>query len=296
MINAYKALGKHYFLSPHCPIAVQTVSAATGPQHEHDLTDIMHYHDFSELVIVTAGKGVQVINQVEYPVMTGDVFMLQGFCEHAFRDRRKISLMNIQFSPSLLPLPLGFLRKVPGYNVMFQLEPVLRNQRNFKHRLHLADKELAGLEKMAIRLQKELQKKAIGFEAASVGILLELITFVSRRYSELHNDNNAALVRMGKVISQLESNYTASWTLAQIANVAGMSSNNLLRLFKAATGESPIDYLIKLRLNSAADLLAATDLSITEIAFRCGFNDSNYFSKKFAMLYHMPPRQYRKLH
>lgn len=295
-MNTVKALGKHYFVSPHCPIAVTLVPAAATPRHEHDLTDLMHYHDFSELVIITTGEGFQIINGTEYPVRGGDIFLLQGFSEHAFRGREKLSLINIQFAPSLLPMPLAFLRKIPGYNVMFQVEPVLRSLRNFKHRLHLEKSELLMLEEIVMRLKDELQKKSPGFEAAGFGILLELITFVSRRYSEIHTGNNAALVRMGEVISRLENDYASPWTLSKIAAIAKMSPNNLLRLFKAATGESPIDYLIKLRLRSAAELLTATDLSITETAFRCGFNDSNYFTKKFTALYQMSPRQYRKLH
>jgi len=295
-MNALKALGKHYFVSPHCPIAVTLVPAAATPRHEHDLTDVIHYHDFSELVIITTGEGFQVINGTEYPVKRGDIFLLQGFSEHAFRGREKLSLINIQFAPSLLPMPLAFLRKIPGYNVMFQVEPVLRSPRNFKHRLHLEKSELAMLEEIVMRLKDELQKKSPGFEAAGFGILLELITFVSRRYSEIHTGNNAALVRMGEVISRLENDYASPWTLSKIAAAAKMSPNNLLRLFKAATGESPIDYLIKIRLHRAAELLAGSDLSVTETAFRCGFNDSNYFSKKFNSFYQMPPRKYRRLH
>jgi gentisate 1,2-dioxygenase len=106
---------------------VTLVPAAATPRHEHDLTDLMHYHDFSELVIITTGAGFQIINGTEYPVSGGDIFLLQGFSEHAFRGREKLSLINIQFAPSLLPMPLAFLRKIPGYNVMFQWSLFLRN-------------------------------------------------------------------------------------------------------------------------------------------------------------------------
>ncbi len=293
MKNTIQALGRHYFTVPLCPIAVQKVLASPEPQHAHDLTEIMHCHDFSELVIITSGKGIQVINRVEYPVSQGDVFLLQGFCEHAFREREKISLLNIQFAPSSLPLPLGLLRKIPGYNVMFQLEPTLRTPRTFKHRLHLNATDLAGLKVLAEELQLELAIQSDGFEAAAFNRLMDIIVFVSRRHSAIHADNRAALVRMGEVISRLESDFTAEWTLAKIARCAKTSPNNLLRLFKTATGDSPIDYLIKIRLRRAAELLAANDLSITEIAFACGFHDPNYFSRRFSILYHKSPRSYR---
>ena len=294
MTTIFKALGKHYFTVPHCPIAVQTVAAASCPQHEHDLTDVIHYHDFAELVVVTSGSGTQVINKMEYPVSAGDVFLLQGFCGHAFREREKVGLLNIQFAPAALPLPLVFLRKIPGYNVMFQLEPTMRTPRSFKHRLRLDEEELSQLAAMTGALQGELFRKDAGFEAAAFNRLLEIIIFVSRRHSAIHADNQAALVRMGDVISRLESDFAADWTLAKIARIAKTSPNNLLRLFKAATGESPIDCLIRIRLQRAAEMLVSSDLSVTEIAFACGFHDPNYFTRRFTLFFHQSPRDHRK--
>lgn len=292
-MNTIKAIGEHYFATPHCPIGVTTVAAAPTPQHAHDLTDVLHYHDFAELVIITGGAGVQVINKVEYPVVCGDVFLLQGETEHAFRERSRVSLLNIQFAPELLPMPLNFMRKIPGYNVMFHVEPALRSPRNFKHRLHLEPRELSMAEDIVFSLRDELQSGTAGFEAAAFSLLIKLITFVSRQYSVINANNRSALVRMGDVISALESGYRQKWTLAKIARLAKTSPNNLLRLFKAATGEAPINYIIRLRLSHAAELLHISNLSITEIAFECGFHDPNYFTKKFTALYHMTPRQYR---
>jgi len=293
MTNAIKATGNHYFTASQCPIAVVKVSAASTPQYDYDLTDIVHYHDFSELVIVTAGEGIQLINNVEYPVECGDVFLLQGFSRHAFPQREKVSLINIQFAAETLPLPLAFLRKIPGYNVMFQLEPTLRSRRSFKHRLHLDQSKLQQVLEMVEKLRVELNGSLTGFEVAALSLLLEIITFVSRQYSVIHADNYSAMVRLGHVISKLESDFASPWNLTKIAKLAKSSPNNLLRLFKAATGDSPIDYLIKVRLRHAAELLLTTDMTITEISFNCGFNDPNYFTKQFTAIYQMSPRKYR---
>ena len=295
MKKALQAMGKHYFTATHCPISVMRVSAGIGPQHEHDLTDLAHYHDFAELVVITDGRGLQIIDQVEYPVIAGDVFLLQGFTEHFFRERHAMSLMNIQYAPALLPLPLALLRQMPGYNVMFQLEPNLRTRRTFKHRLHLEAPEIAELIRTAESLREELRHHEPGFETAALTRLLEIITFVSRRYTAIHADNRAALVRMGEVISRLETDFAAPWTLPKIAKCARTSPNNLLRLFKAATGDSPMDYLRKVRLQRAAEQLCATDRNITEIAFACGFNDPDYFTRRFTIFYGVSPRAYRRI-
>ena len=54
-----------------------------------------------------------------------------------------------------------------------------------------------------------------------------------------------------------------------------------------------MDYVIRLRLKNAATLLEHSSIGITEIAFQCGFNDSNYFSRKFRDMMDVSPRDYR---
>ncbi len=75
-----------------------------------------------------------------------------------------------------------------------------------------------------------------------------------------------------------------------------MSERTFLRRFREATGFAPIDYVIRARIRRAADLLADLNagLSITEIAFRCGFQDSNYFSRQFRRYIGTNPRNYRR--
>jgi AraC-like DNA-binding protein len=73
-----------------------------------------------------------------------------------------------------------------------------------------------------------------------------------------------------------------------------MSKSNLLAVFKEATGHSPIEYLIRLRLHNAAEMLASTSLSISEIAAECGFADSNYLTRQFRKIYNISPREFRK--
>ena len=80
-----KAFGSHYFTSG-TPIAVAEVNPSPHAQHPHDLTGIEHYHDFCELVLVTAGSTIHCIDGEEYPVSAGDLFLIQG---HGLAPRRK---------------------------------------------------------------------------------------------------------------------------------------------------------------------------------------------------------------
>ena len=81
---------------------------------------------------------------------------------------------------------------------------------------------------------------------------------------------------------------------ADIAAAAGYSPNYLSRKFRKSVGTGIHEYLVFIRLQCAALELMATDDSITEIAFRCGFSDSNYFKDAFKKKYGVTPRAYRK--
>ena len=73
-----------------------------------------------------------------------------------------------------------------------------------------------------------------------------------------------------------------------------MSQRSFMRAFQAAMGSSPVAHLIRLRLNRAATLLRHNDESITDIAFRVGFSDSNYFTRQFRNVMGVSPREYQR--
>ena len=102
-----------------------------------------------------------------------------------------------------------------------------------------------------------------------------------------------SLCRLGELISLLENRYTENWSIRKISKIASMAPSTLLPVFKKVTGYSPIDYLLQVRLSKAADLLQKTEDPISEIAQKCGFRDSNYFSRQFKKRYNISPRDYR---
>ena len=79
-----------------------------------------------------------------------------------------------------------------------------------------------------------------------------------------------------------------------IAAAAGFSPNYLSRKFREAAGIGVHDYLVFIRLRNAAFELLSTEDSVTDIALRNGFSDSNYFKDVFKKKYGMTPREYRK--
>ena len=73
-----------------------------------------------------------------------------------------------------------------------------------------------------------------------------------------------------------------------------MSPRHFQRVFRQCTNESPVEYLLNVRVRHAAGMLRDTDRPVTEIAYDCGFADSNYFARCFRKVMNATPKQYRQ--
>jgi AraC family transcriptional regulator len=88
-------------------------------------------------------------------------------------------------------------------------------------------------------------------------------------------------------------NYSRDLKLAELAQVAGMSSFHFAREFKRTTGTTPHQYLIKFRIERAKALLARNDLPLTEVGLRSGFSHQSHFTRLFRRITGTTPNSYR---
>jgi len=289
------AIGDNYFKDQRFAINVCKVNRSKSISHENDLTEIEHHHDFIEIVFITKGKGIQVISGKEYEVSEGDIFILQGFQNHYFKDAGKAEIINVMFDPvkssSLLSPDIKI---IDGYSALFILEPRYRNRIHFKNMLHLGKVDLAKAEYILNSMIHEIKAKTPGYELFLKNKLEEIIIFLSRKYSEISIPKAKSLIRIGKAIDFIESNFRQNIYIQQLAELSFMSVRNFQRIFKDATGHSPNDYLLEQRINHASKLLTDTESAIYDISDQVGITDWFYFSKAFKRKFGVSPLKYRK--
>ncbi len=101
-------------------------------------------------------------------------------------------------------------------------------------------------------------------------------------------------IRLQNSINYILEHYSENITLEQCAKIAYMSPSHFSRLFHQLTSLSFKEYLNKIRIEKACEILQQRDVSITELALNVGFNSSSYFSQVFKSIAGTSPVTYRK--
>jgi len=99
--------------------------------------------------------------------------------------------------------------------------------------------------------------------------------------------------RMSRVMTFVGAHIAENFTVADLAAVACMSSAHFARSFKATTGQCPHEFVTRIRLALAKQMLADPHLPISDIALSTGFSSQSNFSRAFRGATGMTPRDYR---
>jgi AraC family transcriptional regulator len=91
----------------------------------------------------------------------------------------------------------------------------------------------------------------------------------------------------------IEANYARDLSLAELAAVGGMSTFHFAREFKRATGTTPHQYLMKVRIERAKELLSKSEMPLVDVGFQAGFSHQSHFSRLFRKLTGTTPQSYR---
>lgn len=100
--------------------------------------------------------------------------------------------------------------------------------------------------------------------------------------------------RLAVVVDYMITHPQETPDITAMCEMAGVSESTLRRLFKRQTGKLPVDFIKEMRMMNAARLLLTRNDSVAEIAYQCGYETSNYFSRCFKTVFGVSPGAYRK--
>jgi len=244
--------------------------------------------DDYEIHFIEQGYGKFSIGNKVYDVIPGDVVMLHSMKGNSFSsesDTFRIFYVTFSFeNPSNH-------RKIREFNRLLEEE-------SFPMKMN----GISNIKKILYAMHREITAKSVGHDLRmrlNLGILvMEIMDTWNQQkglgcISHVYNSDSCKLVN--KVIVYLQDNYNTDIKLKDIGKLVNRHPRYLCALFKQFTGKTISEYIRRFRIEKAKRLLLYTSLSITEIAYEVGYNNSQYFSKVFSQVEGVEPRVFRKM-
>jgi AraC-like DNA-binding protein len=235
-----------------------------------------HYHTLYELYYMQEGRCNYFIDDRSYRITQNDLLLIpSGIIHKTNYTSRYHSRALINFSQKFIPPSL--------------ISPTGSAVRLF--RSPVANREV---ERLLSRIEEECNAPDDYSEDALRCYVGELLFIVLRAKSD--NDSpTASSAAVESAVRYIRDGFSTDISLSAAARTIGISPEHLSRLFKSETGFGFNEYLNLVRLKNAEYLLQyEPHRSISDIAYACGFNDSNYFSDKFKRAFGIPPSQLRQ--
>lgn len=199
---------------------------------------------------------------------------------------QETELLTLTLTPAfVLDLAVRLRLTISGASVVFPSERIERDER---------------LARLAHDLADELREEETGRDVVIPALIEQSVVHLLRRHANVRRSHELELSRVGLVdrrirraVEMMHAHLDRDLPLEEMAAAAYLSPFHFARLFKKLTGASPHAYLATLRVGRAQQLLAETDLSVSEISTRVGYSSPSHFSKAFRQSTGMTPRSFR---
>lgn len=252
-----------------------------------------HWHHEFEAAIVHTGHITAYINQKAYELSVGDGFFINSDVLHSDTDLERTCVLDaIVFHPRLI---------YGSHDCIFwekYVDPIISNRSFEGIPLYHDDPESQPLLTLIRKAVDLTDEKPDGYELFVRNHLSELIYQIYKLQPQYKTGlSNTAIrneQRIKTMITFIEEHFQTNITLQDIANSAYISKSESIRCFNNLIKRTPIQFLKEYRLQKAEKLIVSTDMSISDIAYSCGFTEMSYFTRSFRKLYKETPTQYRK--
>ena len=255
----------------------------------------VHAHDFVEIGFVTHGRAQHHLGtDRESPILAGDLFVIDPFRPHHYTRPRQLEVCYLLIGPTTFRETWNDACGLPAHS---PAEPVRSISFPAMHPVGPQAREVKSL---LLRIQDELTRQSWGYPLMVKALLVELFVVVHRWAARAGGSalcaqpGNLHEPRIQAVLDFMDRHYTDDLRLADLARRACLHPQYLCRVFKRRLGMSLIDYLTRLRIRRASELLDQTTDPVTEICYRSGFRDLSHFIRTFRKITGNSPREFRK--
>jgi AraC-like DNA-binding protein len=227
-----------------------------------------HSHRNYELVYYESGAGTTTIGKRTWSYGPGEFAIIPPGCKHDESRRESTRVMFVCF--------------------FYDMNPVRLQEGVWKD---TAERAVYAILK---RMSEELSDKKPFYEVKLNALASELLVETGRVMGSPGPDRGGSKMEYAKNL--MDQYFSEGIELTDIARQLGYSYDHFRHQFKVSTGYSPMQYMIRSRMEKAMHMLQQTDKAITAVSEECGFSNLPQFSLMFKQQHGMTPRAYRARH
>ncbi len=290
----YKELHEtNRYPDPSFPVGVYTVTPLGIEPDGRGYRDL-HWHEELQFTLVTRGKMSMRVNGEDHSLCQGQAIFIN----------RNLLHMTTELSEQGQYISVNFPEKMLGFFPGSRMEqdyvtPYAGNTTLPAVVLSAEEpwqqKAVAQLKTLITLLTAQEKPPGFAYQAAIYGAELwfQLISHLPETVGTPTSGDQRRQQRVREMLSFIHEHFREPITLEQVAGAAHVSKGECCRCFQAMVRQSPMQYLQSYRISQGQELLAHSDLSVTEVAVACGI-DVSHFIQYFRRITGMTPLEYRK--
>lgn len=235
-----------------------------------------HYHSLYEIYFMLEGNCTYVIDNKVYKVHPGDLVIIpDGIIHHTKYD--DINHKRILINCAVRYIPESVISHAISGVYIYRNQDVIPE-----------------LVQIFAKIEKEYGTKDV-FCDEILSCYTHALFYLLIRNANTCPDTEVKNKVIEQAVAYIKENFSSAVSLSDISAMFSLSPEHFSRMFKKETGLGFSKYLNSLRLQHAEQLLKSSHgQNITKVAESCGFEDSNYFSKKFKEMYGVAPKKLQK--
>ena len=254
-----------------------------------------HFHPECELVYILEGTGKRIVGDSVSTFSRGDVIFLGSNVPHVWYSDKLFYQKTTPLRSRAIVI--YFNKDIFGENFY-----ALNETQVLKKLFHKAERGLQVNGDAGQRLGKLIEQMTKKKSLDRITTLLQILQLLAntRDYEQLasigyqHSYASKDNHKIDEVFRYVSQHFGRQITLEEIAGFCNLTPQSFCRFFKKRTQKTFIDFVNEFRISHATKLMAEKeDLSISEIAYGCGFNNISYFIKAFKLNTGLTPKQYR---
>ncbi len=259
-------------------------------------------HKYYEMVYVKKGTGEYIVENKRFTVGPNDIVIVKPNKKHCLKvkseKRCEFTVIYFSFVSRFNDVESHKTKRIYSDIPLDDFINFVSGERSDDY-LNLKVNQKNDIIILLEQLVCEKTGQEIGSECMVQLLIMQLFVMISRALKmEWENSIKAKTTKIKELIDisvkYIENNYERDTTLNDVAKYVFLSQSYFARMFKKEKGISPINYLLKVRIERAKELLLSSEMKASEIAAAVGFSNQQRFNEIFKKYTQLTPIQYRK--